>query len=94
MRIARGPRSNGGRWPGFLHPVDGWMCVPTWGRDGIRMQQGKEANYVGATLRYPTYLNIVADQVHIFMETVFLNHSGFCQQEMVQELFEEHNKQL
>lgn len=34
------------------------------------------AIYVDVTVTYTTYLNIVADQVHIFMATVFPIISG------------------
>ncbi|MCI4377385.1 hypothetical protein PGIGA_G00202980 [Pangasianodon gigas] len=39
--------------------------------------------YVSATLTRTTYLNIVADQVHPFMATVFPNGSGLLQQDNV-----------
>uniref|UniRef100_A0A8P4G4M8 Transposable element Tcb1 transposase n=1 Tax=Dicentrarchus labrax TaxID=13489 RepID=A0A8P4G4M8_DICLA len=57
------------------------------------------AIHVDVTLTPTSYLDIVADHVHPFMETVFSDGSGLFQQdnapchkaEMVQEWFEEHN---
>ncbi|MCJ8743381.1 hypothetical protein PDJAM_G00093370 [Pangasius djambal] len=58
--------------------------------------------HVDVTLTRPTYLNTVADQVHLFMATVFPNGSGLFQQDnapcltakIVQEWFEEHDKEF
>ena len=58
--------------------------------------------HVDVTLTCTTYLNIVADQVHPFMATVFPDGSGLFQQDnapchttkIVQEWFEEHDKEF
>ena len=58
--------------------------------------------HVDVTLTRTTYLNIVADQVHPFMATVFPDGSGLFQQDnapchtakIVQEWFEEHDKEF
>ncbi|KAE8297395.1 Transposable element Tcb1 transposase Transposable element Barney transposase [Larimichthys crocea] len=58
--------------------------------------------HVDVTLTPTTYLNIVTDHVHPFMETVFPDGSGLFQQEnapyhkakVVQEWFEEHNNEF
>ena len=60
------------------------------------------AIHVDVTLTRTTYLSIVADHVHPFMETVFPDGCGLIRQdnapghkaEMVQEWFEEHNNGL
>ena len=60
------------------------------------------AIHVDVTLTHTTYLSIVADHVHPFMETVFPGGSGLFQQDnvpchkakMVQEWFEEHNNEF
>ena len=60
------------------------------------------AIHVDVTLTRTTYLSIVADHVHPFMETVFPGGCGLFQQDnapchkakMVQEWFEEHNNEF
>ena len=60
------------------------------------------AIHVDVTLTRITYLSIVADHVHPFMETVFTSGCGLFQQDnapchkakMVQEWFEEHNNEF
>ncbi|KAK3561744.1 hypothetical protein QTP86_012991 [Hemibagrus guttatus] len=56
------------------------------------------AVHVDVTLTRSTYLSIVADHVHPFMETLFPDGCGLFQQdkkaEMVQEWFDEHNNQF
>ena len=59
------------------------------------------AIHVDVTLTRTTYLSIVADHVHPFMEMVFLDGCGLFQQvnapchkaKKVQEWFEEHNNE-
>ena len=58
--------------------------------------------HVDVTLTRTSYLSIVADHVHPFMETVFPDGCGFFQQDnapchkakMFQEWFEEHNNEF
>ncbi|KAJ8276573.1 hypothetical protein COCON_G00083250, partial [Conger conger] len=58
--------------------------------------------HVDVNLTHATYLNIVADQVHPFMATVFPDGSGLFQQDnapchtahIVQEWFEEHEEEF
>lgn len=60
------------------------------------------AIHVDVTLTRTTFLSIVADHVHPFMETVFPDGTGLFQQDnapchkakMVQEWFEEHNNEF
>ncbi|KAK3526420.1 hypothetical protein QTP70_025452, partial [Hemibagrus guttatus] len=60
------------------------------------------AIHVDVTLTYTTYLSIVADHVHLFMETEFPDCSGLFQQDnaqchkakMVQEWSDEHNNEF
>lgn len=60
------------------------------------------AIHVDVTLTHTTFLSIVADHVHPFMETVLPDGSGLFQQDnapchkagMVQEWFEEHNSEF
>ena len=60
------------------------------------------AIHLDVTLTHTTYLNIAADHVHPFMETIFPDGCGFFQQDntpckktnMFQEWFEEHNNKF
>ncbi|KAK3534421.1 hypothetical protein QTP86_015225, partial [Hemibagrus guttatus] len=60
------------------------------------------AIHVDVTVTHSTYLNIVTDHVHPFMETLFPDGCGLFQQdnapchkaEMVQEWFDDHNNQF
>ncbi|KAK3530022.1 hypothetical protein QTP86_009926 [Hemibagrus guttatus] len=60
------------------------------------------AVHVDVTVTRSTYLSIVADRVHPFMETLFPDGCGLFQQdnapcykaEMVQEWFDDHNNQF
>lgn len=80
---------------------------PAWGTPGTDVHHGKiwamfcsetlgPAICVDVTLAHKTYLNIVIDHVHIFMEMVFPVGCGLLQQDnapchktkMVQESFE------
>jgi len=56
--------------------------------------------HVDVSLTHTTYLSIVADHVHPFMETVFpggcvlfqQDNAPYCKAKMVQECFEEHSE--
>lgn len=102
----------------ILHDVDGQVCVrrlsggevePECTVGGVVMLWAMfcwetlgPAVHVDDALTGSTYLNIIADQVHPFMETVFPDGSGLFQQdnapcrteETVLEWFEEHDDEF